>query len=212
MANIAILGSGRVASVLAQGLCAAKHKIQIGRHTDDTTRPEWATNDIEVTTTRAAILSADVVFNATPGETSVAFLTEHKDAMKGKILVDVSNGVRRNEKGMPCGLAYPESSVAEQLQLALPETSVVKTLNTMLFVIMAKPAMLGTPASVFLSGDNVAAKATTRAILRDLGWPEAAIEDLGGIATARGPESFMHFVPPLMTRDGMVPFALAIAR
>lgn len=113
---------------------------------------------------------------------------------------------------MPMGLMYPEGSLGKELQRALPATRVVKTLNTMLFMVMANPGLLFRPASVFLSGNDLQAKAQVRALLTDLGWEEAQIEDLGPIETARGPEAFMHFVPALMQRDGMVPFALSIAR
>ena len=211
MTKIIVLGSGRVASVLAKGLVGAGHSVVIGRH-QSTKRPDWAGEDLAVTDTADAISQADVVLNATPGESAVAFLGAHARALAGKVLVDVSNAVKRDEHGMPCGLAYPDSSVGEELQRHLPDVRVVKTLNTMLFVVMASPGILSRPASVFLSGDDTAAKATVRELLQDLGWQDESIEDLGGIATARGPESFMHFVPPLMARDGMVPFALAIAR
>ena len=56
------------------------------------------------------------------------------------------------------------------------------------------------------------AKAVARDLLHDLGWAEGAIEDLGGIETAAGPEAFMLFVPPIVRRHGMAPFALAISR
>jgi hypothetical protein len=83
------------------------------------------------------------------------------------------------------GLMYPEGSLGKELQRALPTTKVVKTLNTMLFMVMANPGLLVRPASVFLSGNDLLAKAQVRALLADLGWEEAQIEDLGPIETAR---------------------------
>jgi predicted dinucleotide-binding enzyme len=211
MTKIAILGSGRVAQTLAMGLSKAGHDLLIGRH-GVALRPDWAWEGLEVTQTAEAIAWGEIVILATPGEAALAFLAPHARALEGKVLVDVGNALRRAPTGMPIGLIYPEGSLGETLQRALPATRVVKTLNTMLFMVMANPALLFRPASVFLSGNDPQAKSQVRALLADLGWEEAQIEDLGGIETARGPEAFMHFVPALMRRDGMVPFALSIAR
>ncbi len=43
-------------------------------------------------------------------------------------------------------------------------------------------------------------------LLQDLGWPQASIIDLGGIASARGPEHyFMLFVALMQARGGPEP-------
>lgn len=81
----------------------------------------------------------------------------------------------------------------------------------MLFPVMTNPALVG-GATVFLSGDDAAAKAAVRRLLVDLGWPEASVEDLGGTASARGVETFILLVPAIVKAHGMKPFALAIAR
>jgi predicted dinucleotide-binding enzyme len=46
---------------------------------------------------------------------------------------------------------------------------------------------------VFLAGDDPAAKEVVRGLLRELGWPEASIRDLGGIVAARGLEMYLIF-------------------
>jgi len=112
----------------------------------------------------------------------------------------------------PGGLCYPNSSLAEHLQAALPRTRVVKTLNTMLFTVMVNPQHLSTPPTAFLSGDAEDAKAAVASLLGDLGWPAEWITDLGDITTARGPEALMLLVPSLARRYGFAPFALAVAR
>ncbi|MEU4385471.1 hypothetical protein [Promicromonospora sp. NPDC023805] len=134
-----------------------------------------------------------------------------REELAGKILVDVSNGVERGENGMPGTLTYPGSSLGEKLQEALPDTKVVKTLNTMLFTVMANPGSLSTPATVFVSGDHADAKATVTGLLHDLGWRHGSILDLGGIRTARGPEAMVLFVPDLIAARGLAPFAITVA-
>jgi len=81
-------------------------------------------------------------------------------------------------------LVYPNSSLAEKLQAALPEANVVKTMNTAAMLVMPAPATIP-PSTVFVSGDDAAAKATVTSLLKDLGGADGSIVDLGGIAAAR---------------------------
>jgi hypothetical protein len=212
MTKIAILGSGRVASALANRLTASGHEIVAGIVNPQKPSERWTGPGTKFVTTGEAISTAKIVFNATPGETSIAFLEPFRDALAGKILVDVSNAMRRDAKGMPVGLYYPDSSVAEQLQAVLPETAVVKSLNTMLYVVMENPQCIVPMPNVFLSGNDSAAKAEVRGLLQAMGWKEEVIEDLGPAFSARGPEAFMHFVPHIIANHGFQAFALSIAR
>lgn len=76
------------------------------------------------------------------------------------------------------------------LQEAFPRTPVVKTLCTMDSTAMVAPGSLAGPTTVFLSGNDAAAKRTTAILLTDLGWPPDSHLDLGSITTARGQEHF----------------------
>ncbi|MFD9417228.1 NADP oxidoreductase, partial [Streptomyces goshikiensis] len=126
--------------------------------------------------------------------------------------VDVSNATTDGPDGLPADLLHPGSSLAEQLQEALPETHVVKTLNTMLFPVMTAPATLTQPPTAFLSGEDPLAKQTVHELLTDLGWHKEWITDLGGIQTARATEAAILFVPHVIRSSGFTPFALSIAR
>ena len=44
---------------------------------------------------------------------------------------------------------------------------------------------------VFVAGDDAEAKETVSGLLGELGWPEARVVDLGGLAAARGTEGFL---------------------
>ncbi|WP_033822032.1 NADPH-dependent F420 reductase, partial [Kitasatospora sp. MBT63] len=156
--------------------------------------------------------SAEVVINATPGAGSLERLTALRDELRGKILIDVSNATVDGPDGLPGDLIHPGSSLAEQLQEALPDTHVVKTLNTMLFPVMTAPATLTRTPTAFLSGDDPQAKQTVRDLLTDLGWHQDWITDLGAIRTARATEAAILFVPHVIRADGFTPFAISIAR
>lgn len=212
MNTITILGSGRVGTVLATALSTAGRSVVIGARDPERVRAHWSSGAVEVSDIRTAIGRSEVIINATPGDTTLERFTALADELSGKTLIDVSNATTRGDDGMPGGLVYQDSSLGERLQQALPDTAVVKTLNTMLFSAMGSPAALGSTPSVFVSGDDGAAKARTREVLAALGWDDAWIVDLGGIETARGTEAFALIVPSLLGALGFAPFALSIAR
>lgn len=147
-----------------------------------------------------------------PAAGSLERLAALREELRGKILVDVSNATTDGPDGLPADLLYPGSSLAERLQEALPDTRVVKTLNTMLFPVMTAPAMLTRPPTAFLSGEDPQAKQTVHDLLTDLGWRKEWISDLGGIRTARATEAAILFVPHVIRSSGFAPFALSIAR
>lgn len=209
MSTIAILGSGRVGTTLARKLATA-HDVSIGSRDPDKTSTNWEGPSVKITDVAEAVQGASIVVNATPGVSSVERLGALSTELEGKILVDVSNAVDRGEVGEPGGLVYPNSSLAEHLQRALPQTRVVKTLNTMLFTVMVDRASLTTPATVFLSGDDEDAKGVVRDLLGGLGWTTEQILDLGGIRTARGPEALMLLVPDILGVRGFAPFAVTV--
>ncbi|GHB31915.1 hypothetical protein GCM10010331_18290 [Streptomyces xanthochromogenes] len=198
MTTIAVLGNGRVGGNLAAALTRAGHEVT-------------AVDRTPGAAARAA-RDARIVINATPGEGSLDRLVGLREELRDKILVDVSNATVDGPDGLPGALIYPGSSLAEQLQEALPHTRVVKTLNTMLFPVMTAPAILTQAPDAFLSGEDPQAKQTVRELLVDLGWQKEWITDLGGIQTARATEAAILFVPHVIRSSGFAPFAISIAR
>ncbi|KPI31833.1 6-phosphogluconate dehydrogenase NAD-binding protein [Actinobacteria bacterium OV450] len=198
MTTIAVLGNGRVGGNLAAALIRAGHEVTVAD------RAPGAAAD--------AARTARIVINATPGAGSLERLAALREELRGKILIDVSNAITDGPDGLPADLLHPGSSLAEQLQEALPETRVVKTLNTMLYPVMTAPATLTQPPTAFLSGEDPLAKETVRELLTDLGWNKEWITDLGGIRTARATEAAILFVPHVMRSSGFAPFAISIAR
>ncbi|MEU8433889.1 NAD(P)-binding domain-containing protein [Streptomyces sp. NPDC029216] len=198
MNEIAVLGNGRVGGSLAAALTRAGHRVTVADRTQGAAAE--------------AARTARIVINATPGAGSLERLAALREELRGKILVDVSNATTDGPDGLPADLIHPGSSLAERLQEALPETRVVKTLNTMLYPVMTAPATLAQPPTAFLSGEDPQAKQTVHDLLTDLGWRKEWITDLGGIQTARATEAAILFVPHVIRSSGFTPFALSIAR
>ncbi|MEU1409870.1 NAD(P)-binding domain-containing protein [Streptomyces sp. NPDC005728] len=198
MTMIAVLGNGRVGGSLALALTRAGHEVTVADRS-----PGSAAD---------AARTAQIVINATPGAGSLERLIALREELQGKMLVDVSNATVDGPDGLPAELLYPGSSLAEQLQEALPDTRVVKTLNTMLYTVMTAPAALTQTPTAFLSGNDPEAKQVVRGLLADLSWQQEWITDLGGIETARAAEAAILFVPHVIRSGGFAPFAISITR
>ncbi|MFE4257351.1 NADPH-dependent F420 reductase [Streptomyces sp. NPDC056883] len=215
MTSIGILGAGRVGANLAGKLSEAGHPVILGRRSpaeQPTAVAEGAGPRVSFADQRTTARTADIVINATPGDSALDLLAGLRTELAGKILIDVSNATRDAGDGLPGDLCYPGSSLAEHLQAALPDTRVVKTLNTMLFMVMTAPETLATPPIAYVSGNDENAKKTVTCLLGDLGWQPEWIEDLGDITTARATEAMILVVPHILRRHGFRPFAVSLAR
>lgn len=201
--NMGIIGTGNVARTLAGGWMRAGHSVTLG------SRDPGARTDLPfpVAGLDDTARGADVVVNATPGGSSRDLLARvDAGALSGKPLVDVANAVTPSFE-----LVYPNSSLGEELQEMLPEARVVKTLNTLGAPIMVDPSSIG-PSNVFLSGDDADAKAKVAGLLRDLGWSEDSILDLGGISSAKGPEYYFLMFASLWQALGTPTFNVRVVR
>ena len=134
----------------------------------------------------------EVVVNATAGVASLAALeAAGAQNLAGKVLIDISNPLDFSQ-GMPPTLSFVnETSLGEEIQTALPETRVVKALNTVNASIMVSPEQLAEPTDIFIAGNDEAAKAEVAELLASFGWERERIRDLGEISAARGMEMYL---------------------
>ena len=130
--------------------------------------------------------------------------------LEGKVVIDVSNPLDFSQ-GMPPTLFVKDTdSLAEQIQRAFPAARVVKTLNTMNNEVMVHPDLLPDPGSVFVSGDDAAAKETATRLLAEFGHTD--VIDLGDLSTARGAEMLLPIWVRLMGVMGTARFNFKIVR
>ncbi|TPW77688.1 oxidoreductase [Schumannella soli] len=190
--RITILGTGQVGITLAGGLIRAGHDVVFGSRTPDA--KELPAPALEPA---AAIDGADLVVSALQASVSLEVLPTLADALDGTVLIDLGNAVTPAFE-----LMYPNSSLGEKLQQALPRTRVVKSLNSLALVTAVDPGALASTSNVFLSGDDESAKQLVSGVLADLGWAPAQQIDLGGIATAKGPEHWFVLYAILMMQRG----------
>jgi len=86
-----------------------------------------------------------------------------------------------------------DDSLGEQIQRELPETRVVKALNTVTTGVMVNPGAVPGEHDIFMCGNDEQAKAQVAELLQSFGWPADRIVDLGDITAARGQEMYLPF-------------------
>jgi predicted dinucleotide-binding enzyme len=190
--QIGVLGTGPVGQAIATRLVELGHDVTMGsRDPANETAAGWArAHGAASGDFRQAADGAEVVVNATAGSHSPDAVAQ-ADPGSGTVLVDVSNALDGN---FPPGLTVPYGdSTAERLQRAHPDVRVVKALNTMNGDVMVHPELVPGDHEVFVAGDDPAAKAVVAGLLREFGWPERAIRDVGALAAARGLEASVLF-------------------
>jgi predicted dinucleotide-binding enzyme len=146
---------------------------------------------VQLATFAEAAAHGELLINATNGSGSLdALAMAGAENLRGKTLIDVSNPLDFSH-GMPPSLFVCNTdSLAEHIQRTFPETRVVKSLNTMNASLMVHPEQLsGGEHTVFMSGNDLAAKAQVRDLLASFGWKD--ILDLGDLSTARGAEMIL---------------------
>lgn len=216
--RIAILGTGMVGAELGRKLAESGHEVMMGSRTADNTKAaEWVSktgHNASQGTFADAAAFGELAMNCTSGGASLAAIRlAGADNLAGKILIDIANPLDFS-KGMPPFLSVSNTdSLGEQIQNALPQTKVVKTLNTVNAMLMTNPAMLGGDHVTFVSGNDPDAKAQVTAWLEEwFGWKKQNVIDLGDITTARGTEMMLPLWIRLMMTLGTPTFNFNIVR
>jgi len=192
--NIGVLGAGVTGQTIGTKLIQLGHEVMLGSR-DEANPPAvaWAKDAGQHAlygTFMNAASFGEIIFNCTLGLASLnALQMAGAENLKGKVLVDTANPIDRSTDRWTLTVSNTDS-LGEQIQRAFPETKVVKTLNTVNANVMVDPAKLLERTHVFVSGNDIEAKATVVRILRDwFGWKE--IIDLGGIESARSVEMYV---------------------
>lgn len=208
--QIAILGTGAVGPALGKAFRAAGHQITIGTRDPEQTRArdEWA--EIDLPLAAYEDLDAEVFINATNGRGSLSALQAVGDALNGKVVIDASNALDFSHGFPPSLFVCNTDSLAEQLQRELPEARLVKMFNTMANEVMINPRGLTDDSTVFVAGNDPAARQTAASLAADLGW--ADVFDLGDLTAARGLEMYLPLWVRIFGQLGRPQFNIKLVR
>ena len=192
--KIGVLGTGMVGSAIASKLVALGHEVRMGaREAGNEKARRWAESagkGASGGTFADAAKFGEIVFSATLGTAALdALRAAGRENLRGKILVDVSNPLDFSKGAPPTLFTGPNESLGERIQKELPETKVVKALNTVNANLMGDPGRLSGESDLFLCGNDAGAKERVEALLGQFGWK--SVIDLGDITGARGMEAYL---------------------
>jgi predicted dinucleotide-binding enzyme len=222
--RITVLGTGMVGQAIAGRLAELGHDVTVGTRdvaaslaridpTDGSAFGTWAAAHPDVHVARLADSAdgADLVVNATSGEASLEALGEIRTgALAGTVLMDLSNPLDFSQGFPPTLFVKDTDSLGEQIQSAFPEARVVKTLNTLTAELMVRPGQLGREHTVFVGGNDAAAKDVVTDLLRSMGHTD--VMDLGDITSSRGTEMYLPLWLRLMQSIGTGMFNVKVVR
>ncbi|MFD8599488.1 NADPH-dependent F420 reductase [Kitasatospora sp. NPDC059646] len=213
--RIGILGTGTVGQTLGSKLVALGHDVVLGsRSKGNAAAADWADRSGprgQAGTFAEAAAFGELVVNATGGTVALAAVElAGPENLAGKVLLDVCNPLVFSPTGELTLDPVNDDSVGEQLQRALPETRVVKALNTVNVAVMVDPDRVPGEHQLFMAGEDAEAKVQVTALLGEFGWPAERVLDLGGIDAARGLEMMMPFWMRLMRHFGHADFNYSI--
>lgn len=196
--KIAVFGTGMVGDTIGSRLIELGHQVMMGSRTANNEKAlafvEKHKNRASAGTFAAAAAFGEIIFNCTKGEASMDALRAAGNALDGKIIVDVANPLDFSKGMPPClipALANT-NSLGEEIQKTFPQTQVVKTLNTMWCGLMVNPNLIGGGDHInYICGNDARAKSKVKSLLKEFGWQEKSILDLGDITNARGTEAVL---------------------
>jgi predicted dinucleotide-binding enzyme len=213
--RIGVLGTGSVGRTIASKLVELGHEVTMGsRSADSEGLREWldgAGPRASGGTFAEAAAAGELLFNCTAGAASLdALAAAGAENLAGKVLVDVANALDFSA-GMPPTLTVcNDDSLGERIQAAFPGARVVKALNTINSQVMVDPGRVPGAHSIFVCGNDAAAKEQASELLQSFGWSAEQIVDLGDIAAARGTEMYLPLWLRLMGALGTADFNIEI--
>ena len=189
--KIGVLGSGIVGKVLATGFLKHGHEVMVGTRTPDKLK-EWTGQNPRGRTgsSDAAAQFADLVALAVNGNASADTLRAAGGAnLAGKIVIDATNPIADAPpvNGVLRFFTDINESLMERLQREFAEVKFVKAFNSVGNMFMVNPQFKGGKPTMFICGNDEAARKTVTGILDQFGWETS---DMGKAEAA-------HAIEPL---------------
>jgi hypothetical protein len=183
--KVSIIGAGNMARGIGTRVVAGGNDLEL------VTRNRAAGEELagEIGGSVADSPSGDVVVLAVPYDAVSDIVSTHGDALRGKVVVDITNPVDWSTFD---GLVTPaDSSAAEEIAKQVSGSPVVKAFNTAFAPTLAEGKVAGQSLDVFLAGDDADAKEKVASVVEAGGLRPL---DVGPLKRARQLEQlgFLH--------------------
>jgi len=187
--KVGILGSGEVGKTLAAGFLKHGHEVVVGTR-EPAKLADWRRKHAAARVGSFADAAAfgEVAVLAVRGSAAIDVVrAAGADALASKPVIDTTNPIADGppEHGVVGFFTGTNESLLERLQKEFPRVRFVKAFNSVGSDLMVNPSYSGGPPTMFICGNNAAAKRTVTTLLEQFGWETA---DMGQAQAARAIE------------------------
>jgi len=187
--KVGILGSGDVAKALAGGFLKHSHEVMLGTRTP-AKLAQWRTQNPKgrVGSFAEAAMFAELVVLAVKGNAAAeALRSAGTGNLSGKPVIDSTNPIEDSPpvNGVLKFFTNLDESLMERLQHEFQGARFVKAFNSVGSDSMVNPQFADGKPTMFICGNDEAAKKTVSGILDSFGWETA---DMGKAEAARAIE------------------------
>ena len=189
--KVGIIGSGNVGRVLATGFLNEGNEVMLGtRNTSKEDVVKWKkenTNGLLGSFQETAQFGEIIVLAVSGLVVEDAINLAGKEHLSNKVIIDTTNPIAAvpPENGVIRYFTTLEESLMEKIQKIVPDAKVVKAFSCVGNAFMYKPNFNGSIPTMFICGNDDAAKKTVTDILTSFGWET---EDMGKVEAARAIE------------------------
>ena len=209
--KIGILGSGAVAQALGAGLLRHGHAVMLGTgHAAKLAAWQREHSDAQVGGFDGAARFAELAVLAVKGTAAADAVRAAGPAnLEGKVVIDTTNPIANAPpvEGVLSFFTSLDDSLLERLQSEFPAVRFVKAFNSVGSASMIDPRFAGGKPTMFVCGDDAAARTTVTSLLHEVGWE---VEDMGGAVAARAiePLCILWCIPGFQHGDWVHAFKL----
>jgi predicted dinucleotide-binding enzyme len=209
--RVGIIGSGDVAKTLASGFLKHDHEVMLGTRTT-AKLDEWAARNsgVRIGSFADAAKFGDLAVLAVKGAAALDALRLANPAnLSGKIVIDTTNPIADAPpaNGVLKFFTNLDQSLMEQLQQEFADARFVKAFNSVGSACMVNPQFEGGTPTMFICGNDEAAKKRVSEVLTRFGWETA---DMGKAEAARAiePLCILWCIPGFLHNDWVHAFKL----
>ncbi|HKP62515.1 MAG TPA: NAD(P)-binding domain-containing protein [Polyangiales bacterium] len=210
--RIGVIGSGEVGGSLAKGLRRHGHEVMRGSR-EPAKLEAWQAAEGKGVTLGDPVATArfgELIVLAVKGTAAEeAVRGAGIDNLAGKVVLDTTNPIANSPpvNGVIPFFTGPNESLMERLQKLAPKAHFVKAFSCVGSGLMIDPKLAGGPPTMFICGNDDAAKQTTSKLLEQVGWETL---DLGKVEAARAiePLCILWCIPGFLQNDWMHAFKM----
>jgi predicted dinucleotide-binding enzyme len=188
MPKVGIIGSGEVGRTLARGFQKHGYQVVMGSdHPEKLADFEKENPSIEVLGIEEAVRMGETVVLCVKGTAAEKVVEKVSGSLAGKTVIDTTNPIAEAppQNGVLKFFTSLDDSLMERLQRIAPQARFVKAFSSIGSTLMVNPDLGGQKPTMFICGNDEAAKKRTSEILEAFGFE---VEDVGMAESARAIE------------------------